>query len=110
MGTNNSISKAQRNKAQQFFQPVKAQRNFRYELLDSAQLRNGILDQVKTQPTVTSAFESSHSMQIPHFFFNFRQKKEQMTCSRKPTIINHYDRNGTNLRMYRIALLTETKN
>ena len=37
VGTNNIISKAQRNKAQRSFQPVKAQRNFRNELFDSVE-------------------------------------------------------------------------
>ena len=78
MGTDNIISKAQRNKAQRCFQPVKAQRrmrdlifliseaqrNFRNELFDSveAQRNSAIAEQhfrTKLKRNLTSAIEIS---------------------------------------------------
>ena len=53
MGTNNVISKAQRNKAQRSFQPVKAQRKMRnlIFLLSEAQrnFRNEVFDSAEAQ-------------------------------------------------------------
>ena len=53
MGTNNILSKAQRNKAQRSFQPLKAQRKVRnlIFLLSEAQrnFRNKIFDSVEAQ-------------------------------------------------------------
>ena len=78
MGTNNIISKAQRNKAQRSFQPVKAQRkmrnliflfsealrNFRNELFDSveAQRNSEIAERhfrAKLKRNLTTAIEIS---------------------------------------------------
>ena len=78
MGTNNIISKAQRNKAQRFFQPVKEQRkmrnlifllseaqhNFCNELFDSveAQRNSAIAERhfrAKLKRNLTSAIEIS---------------------------------------------------
>ena len=78
MGTNNNISKAQRNKAQRSFQPVKAQRkmrnlifllseaqcNFRNELFDSVEVqRNSAIVErrfrAKLKRNLTSAIEIS---------------------------------------------------
>ena len=62
MGTNNFISKAQRNKAQRYFQPVKAQRKMRnlIFLISEAQrsFRNDLFDSVKAQRN--SAFTERH--------------------------------------------------
>ena len=87
MGTNNIISKAQRNKAQRSFQPVKAQRkmrnlifliseaqrNFRNELFDSveAQRNSAIAEQhfrTKLKRNLTSAIEISHHNANTAFF------------------------------------------
>ena len=87
VGTNNIISKAQRNQAQQFFQPVKAQRKMRnlMFLISKAQCNflNELFNSVKAQRN--SAIAERHfrtklkrnqlpqlkfldTMQIPHFF------------------------------------------
>ena len=87
MGTNNIISKAQRNKAQRFFQPVKAQRkmrnlifllseaqrNFRNELFDSveAQCNSAIAERyfhTKLKRNLTSAIEISQNNADTAFF------------------------------------------
>ena len=87
MGTNNIISKAQRNKAQRFFQPAKAQRkmrnlifllseaqrNFRYELFDSveAQRNSAIAERyfrTKLKRNLTSAIKISQQNANTAFF------------------------------------------
>ena len=87
MGTNNIISKAQRNKAQRPFQPVKAQRkmrnlifllseaqrNLRYELFDSieAQRNSAIAERyfrTKLKRNLTSAIETSQHNANTAFF------------------------------------------
>ena len=87
MGTNNIISKTQRNKAQRSFQPVKAQRqlrnlffliseaqrNFRNKLFDSAgaQRNSAIAERhfrTKLKRNLTSAIEiSQHRANTPLF-------------------------------------------
>ena len=96
MGTNNIISKAQRNRAQRSFQPVKAQRklrnlffliseaqrNFRNELFDSvdAQRNSAIAERhfrAKLKRNLTSAIEiSQHRAQIPHFLQFLTEKSK----------------------------------
>ena len=87
MGTNNNTSKAQRNKAQRPFQPVKvqrkmrnlifllseAQRNFRNELFDSveAQRNSAIAERhfrAKLKRNLTSAIEISQHNPNSAFF------------------------------------------
>ena len=87
VGTNNIISKAQRNKAQRSFQPVKAQRkmrnlifllceaqpNFRNKLFDSveAQRNSAIAERyfrTKLKRNLTSAIEISQHNAITAFF------------------------------------------
>ena len=87
VGTNNNISKAQRNKAQRPFQPVKvqrkmrnlifllseAQRNFRNELFDSvkAQRNSAIAERhfrAKLKRNLTSAIEISQHNPNSAFF------------------------------------------
>ena len=87
MGTNNIISKAQRNKAQRSFQPAKpqrkmrnlifllseAQRNFRNELFDSveAQRNSAIAERyfrTKLKRNLTSAIEISQHNANTTFF------------------------------------------
>ena len=87
MGTNNIISKAQRNKAQRSFQPAKAQRkmrilifllseaqrNFRNELLDlvEAQRNSAIAERyfrIKLKRNQTSAIEISQHNANTAFF------------------------------------------
>ena len=87
VGTNNVISKPQRNKAQRFFQPVKAQRkmrnlifllskaqrNFRNELFDSVEAhRNSTIAEryfrITLKRNLTSAIEvSQHNANIAFF-------------------------------------------
>ena len=59
VGTNNIISKAQRNKAQRSFQPVKAQRKLRnlFSLISEAQrnFRNELFDSVDAQRNSANA-------------------------------------------------------
>ena len=85
VGTNNIISKAQRNKAQRTFQPVKAQRkmrnlifllseaqrNFRNELFDSVEAYNAIAERhfcIKLKRNLTSAIEISQHNANTAFF------------------------------------------
>ena len=87
MGTNNIIAKAQRNKAQRSFQPVKAQRkmrnlifllseakrNFRNELFDSVETQrsSAIAERyfrTKLKRNLTSAIEISQHIAITAFF------------------------------------------
>ena len=96
VGTNNIISKAQRNKAQRSFQPAKAQRkmrnlifllseaqrNFRNELFDSveAQRNSAIAERyfrTKLKRNLTSAIEISQHNANTAFFCNFRLKKSK---------------------------------
>ena len=106
MGTSNIISKAQRNKAQRSFQPVKAkrimrtlifliseaQRNFRNELFDlvEAQRNSAIAEQnfrTKLKRNLTSAIEiSQHNANTA--FLRFKTKKRANNCYRRPTFIN----------------------
>ena len=94
MGTNNIISKAQRNKAQRSFQPVKvqrklrnlffliseAQRNFRNELFDSvdAQRNSAIAERhfrTKLKRNLTSATEISQHRANTALFAIFDRKE-----------------------------------
>ena len=94
MGTSNIISKAQRNKAQRSFQPVKeqrklrnlffliseAQRNFRNELLDSvdAQRSSAIAERhfrTKLKRNLTSAIEISQHRANTALFAIFDRKE-----------------------------------
>ena len=87
MGTNNIISKAQRNKAQRSFQPVKAQRkmrnliflisesrrNFRNELFDSVEVQrsSAIAEQhfcTKLKRNLPSTIKLSHHNANTAFF------------------------------------------
>ena len=76
MGTNNIVSKAQRNKAQRSFQPVKAQRkmrNFRNELFDSveAQRNSAIAERyfrTKLKRNLTSTIKISQHNANTAFF------------------------------------------
>ena len=131
VGTNNIISKAQRNKAQRSFQPVKAQRkmrnlilllseaqrNFRNELFDSveAQRNSAIAERyfrTKLKRNLTSAIEiSQHNANTA--FLNWKRTailnwKRVNNLLNKPKIYQYYDGNGAKLSlMYRIALLIE---
>ena len=98
MGTNNIISKAQRNKAQHFFQPIKAQRklhnlifliyeaqrNLRNELFDSFEVQHNsaIAERrfrTKLKRKRTSAIENSqHNANTA--FFAISDKNEQIIC------------------------------
>ena len=94
MGTNNIISKAERNKAQRSFQTVKVlgkacylifliyeeQCNFRNELLDSveAQHNSAIAERhfcTNWKRNLTSAIEISQHNAKTAFFFHFGRKK-----------------------------------
>ena len=94
MGTNNIISKAQRNKAQRSFQPQKAQRKLRYlffliseaqrnfcnELFDSveAQRNSAIAERhfrTKLKRNLTSAIEISQHRAKTAFFAIFDRKE-----------------------------------
>ena len=94
MGTSNIISKAQRNKAQRSFQPVKAQRklrnlffliseaqrNFRNELFDSvdAQRNSAIAERrfrTKLKHNLTSAIEISQHRANTALFAIFDRKE-----------------------------------
>ena len=126
MGTNNIISKAQRNKAQRSFQPVKAQRkmcslifllseaqrNFRNELFDSveAQRNSAIAERyflTKLKHNLTSAIEiSQHNANTA--FFTILDWKRVNNLLNKPKIYQYYDGNGAKLSStYKIALLTK---
>ena len=105
MGTNGIISKAQRNKAQQSFQPVKtqrrmrnriflsseAQRNFRNELFDSVEAqRNSATAErhfrTKLKRNLTSAIEiSEHNANKA--FFAILGKQGYIISKRRPTFI-----------------------
>ena len=126
MGTNNIISKVQRDKAQRSFQPVKAQRkmrnliflfseaqrNFRNELFDSVEVqRNSAIAEryfrTKLKRNLTSAIEISQHNANTAFFAILKWKRINNLLS-KPEIYQNYDGNGAKLSsMYRIALLTE---
>ena len=128
VGTNNIISKAQRNKAQRSFQPVKAQRKLRnvffFNFWSAAQLsqwafwfswcatqfRNcgtAFSYQVKAKPNLRNwNFTTQGKYRT---FCNFWPKRVN-NLLKKADIYQYFDRNGTKLRsMYRIALLTEKK-
>ena len=126
MGTNNIISKAQRNKAQRFFQPVKEQRkmrnlifllseaqhNFCNELFDSveAQRNSAIAERhfrAKLKRNLTSAIEiSQHNANSA--FFAILDWKSVNNLLNKPEIYQYYYGNGAKLSlMYKIALLTK---
>ena len=93
VGTNNIISKAQRNKAQRSFQPAKAQRkmrnlifllsegqrNFRNELFDSVEAQRNcgtvFSYQVKAQPNFHNRNFTTQSKYC--VFCNFRLKKSK---------------------------------
>ena len=126
MGTTNSISKAQRNKAQRFFQPVKAQhkmrnlifliseaqRNFRNEIFDSVEAqRNPAIAKryfrTKLKRNLTSATEiSQHNANTAFFAISYWKRVNNLL--NKLEIYKYYDGNGAKLSsMYRIALLTE---
>ena len=126
VGTNNIISKAQRNKAQRSFQPAKAQRkmrnlifllseaqrNFRNELFNSveAQRNSAIAERyfrTKLKRNLTSAIEiSQHNANTA--FFAISDWKTVNNLLNKPEIYQYYDGNRAKLSsMYRIALLTE---
>ena len=98
VGTSNIISKAQRNKVQRSFQPVKAQRklrdlffliseaqrNFRNELFDSvdAQRNSAIAERhfrTKLKRNLTSAIEISQHRANTALFAIF-DRKEQIIC------------------------------
>ena len=73
VGTNNIISKAQRNKVRRSFQPVKAQRNFCNELFDSVEVqRNSAIAKryfrTKLKCNLTSAIEISQHNANTAFF------------------------------------------
>ena len=126
MGTNNIISKAQRNKAQQSFQPVKAQHkmrnlifllseaqhNFRNKLFDSVEaLRNCAIAErhfrAKLKRNQTSAIEiPQHNANST--FFAILDWKRVNNLLNKPKIYQYYNGNGAKLGLiYRIALLTK---
>ena len=128
VGTNNIISKAQRNKAQRSFQPAKAQRkmrnlifllsearcNFRKELFDSveAQRNSAITERyfrTNLKRNLTFAIEiSQHNANTS--FFAISDWKTVNNLLNKPEIYQYYDKNRAKLSsMYRIALLTEKK-
>ena len=105
VGTNNIMSKAQRNKARRSFQPVKAQRrmrnlifliseaqrNFRNELFDSveAQRNSAIAERhfrTKLKRNLTSAIEISQ-LNANTAFFAILGRKEYIICKRRPTFI-----------------------
>ena len=125
MGTNNIISKAHRNKAQQSFQPVKAQRkmrNFIFLISEAhCNFRNELFDSVEAQRNSAIAERHFHTKLAQpnfcnwnfttqckyHIFCNLRQKRAN-NLLKKVNVNQNYYRNGTELSfMYRIALLTE---
>ena len=126
MGTNNIMSKAQRNKVQRPFQPVKAhrqmwylifliseaQRHFRNELFDSveAQRNSAIAEchfRTKCKRNLTSAIEISQRNANTAFFAILDWKRVKNLLN-KLDIYEYYVRNGAKLSsMYKIALLTE---
>ena len=128
MGTNNFTSKAQRNKAQRSFQPVKAQRkmrnlifliyevqrNFRNDLFDSveAQRNSAIAERhycTKLKRNLTSTIEISQQ-NANTAFFAILGKKRVNNLLKKAGIYQNYNRNKTKSSLvYRIALLTEKK-
>ena len=126
VGTNNIISKAQRNKAQRSVQPAKAQRkmrnlifllseaqrNFRNELFDSveAQRNSAIAERyfrTKLKRNLTSAIEiSQHNANTA--FFAILDWKRVNNLLNKPKIYQYYDGNRAKLSsMYRIVLWTK---
>ena len=128
MGTNNIISKAQRNKAQQSFLLVKAQRkmrnlmfliseaqhNFRNELFDSVEAhRNSAIAErhfrTKSKRNLTSAMKvSQHN--VNSAFFAILDRKRVNNLLKKADIYHSYDRNGKKFSsLHGIALVTEKK-
>ena len=108
VGTHNIVSKGQCNKAQQSFQPVKAQRKmrnliffifeaqriFRNELFDSVEMqRNSAIAErhfcIKLKRNLTSAIEiSQHNANTALFVILDRKKKIML---KKADIYQHYD-------------------
>ena len=112
VGTNNIILKAQRNKAQRSFQPVKAQCKMRNFILLTFEAQRNFRNcgtafsyQVKAQPNFRNKI-SQHNANSA--FFVILDRKKANNLPKKADIYHYYDRNGTKLSsMYKIALLTE---
>ena len=98
MGTNNIISKAQRNFRNELFDSVEAQRN------SAIAVR---YFRTKSKRNLTSATKiSRHNANTA--FFAILDRKRANNLLKKAGIYQYYDRNGTKLSsMYSIALLTE---
>ena len=128
VGTNNFIPKAQLNKAQRSFQPVKAQRKMRsfifFNFWSAAQLSQWTFSfswsatqfrncetafsyQVKAQPNFRNW---NFTTQCKCGIFAILDSKRVNNLLKKADIHHYYDRNEAKLSsMYKIALLTKKK-